>query len=102
MPLPDGLAPPSGAALVAMSCPEAGAGLTRALMGEPGGPVTGVAAPPADVGSPLSAATAGWLEESDAPAPGAIWLEELSRLPDDVPCVSNISLSSITTCFALP
>src|SRR6201995_2879265 len=68
----------------------------RALMGEPGGPVIGVAAPAPAVGRPLSCATGLAPEEdSETPAPGAIWLMPLSRLgPGPVPldCPTSMSL----------
>src|ERR1700742_2852656 len=102
LPLTDlGAAPASGASPGAC----AGAGADRALMGEPGGPVIGVAAPAPAVGSPLSCATGLVPEEdSETPAPGAIWLMPLSRPGPAIPldCPTSMSLSSATTVLALP
>ena len=65
------------------------------------GPVTAVVAAPPAVGNPLSAAIGPDVEEV-MPEPGEIWLDELSRVPLALVPASSISLSSVTTCFALP
>src|SRR5215472_3790146 len=81
----------------------AGAGASRALMGEPGGPVTGVATPAPAVGSALSEATGPVPEEdTETPAPGATWLALLSRFVAPPAGPTSMSLSSATTVFALP
>src|SRR5262249_18731933 len=98
---------PSGAADVcdvSWPCGGAAAGTGRAFISEPGGPVTGVVAPAAAVGNALSEATdeGGPEEEEGMPAPGEIGLDGLSSVPLALVPPSSISLSSDTTCFALP
>src|SRR4051812_42900742 len=98
LPLTDlGAAPASGVS-------DGVGGAARPLMGEPGGAVIGVAAPAPAVGSALS-----WAmelvpeEDTDRPAPGAMWLMPLSRVPRPPPGgPTSMSLSSVTTVFALP
>ncbi len=80
----------------------AGAGAGRAFISEPGGPATAVVAPAAAVGNPLSEATGPPDEDDVMPAPGEIWLDELSSVPLAPVPPSSMSLSSVTTCFALP
>src|SRR5690349_309984 len=101
------IAPPlagrGASGFAALSVPAGTAAAGRAFISEPGGPVTGVVAPAAVVGSPLKAATDGGLEDDVAtPAPGEIWLVALSSVVVAPPPESRISLSSATTCLALP
>src|SRR5690349_19108206 len=84
-----------------VSCGRFGAG--RVLGMDPGGPVTGVAAPAPAVGSALRAATGlAGDAETETPDPGEIWLVEVSRLVLDGPWLSSMSLSRATTCLELP
>src|SRR4051794_27911495 len=88
-----------------LSCPGVadidGAG--RALSDDPGGAVTGVAAPAPAVGSALSEATGLPDDEVEIPAPGEIWLEALSSVEVLVALwLSSMSLSSATTSLELP
>ncbi|MET4845308.1 hypothetical protein [Bradyrhizobium japonicum] len=79
------------------------AGADRAPSADPGGAVTGVAAPAPAVGSALSDATGLPDDEVEMPAPGASWLDALSSVEPLVALwLNSMSFSIVTTSLELP